>query len=59
MSGAVGVVDSGAPSSKRVIGPWKGDTHLSADVRSQGNVVARVLLGPRWNAYPYDRGCPE
>lgn len=53
--GALEVVNGSAPITKRVIGAWKGDTHLSADVGDHGNVVARVLLGPRQNAYPYDR----
>ena len=54
--GALEVVDSsGARTLKRTIGVWKDDIHLSADVLDHGNVVARVLLGPRMNAYPYDR----
>ena len=57
--GALEVVDGDANVTKQVIGPWKGDTHLSADVRDHGNVVARVLLGPRMNAYPYDRESHE
>jgi hypothetical protein len=56
--GALEVVDNGAPNTKRVIGQWKGDTHLSGEVRSQGN-MSRVLLGPRRNAYPYDRKCHD
>ena len=38
--------------TKRVIGPWKGDTHFSAEVHAHGNVVARVLLGPRMMGIP-------
>jgi hypothetical protein len=59
MSGTLEVVEGGVHSTKRVIGSWQGETHVSADVHSNGNVVARVLLGPRLNAYPYDRDCHE
>lgn len=53
--GALEVVSDGALVTQRVVGPWKGDTHLATEVHSKGKVVARVLLGPRLNAYPYDR----
>ncbi|MDQ2914293.1 MAG: hypothetical protein M3T56_13675 [Chloroflexota bacterium] len=43
------------PDHQRVIGTSEGDTHLPADVRGHGNVVARVFVGPRRDAYPYDR----
>lgn len=53
--GALQVVDGESERTARVVGPWKGDTHLAAEVRSNGSVVARVQLGPRLNGYPYDR----
>lgn len=53
--GSLEIVDGETQRTARVIGPWKGEAHLSADVRSNGNVVARVHLGPRLNGYPYDR----
>jgi hypothetical protein len=51
-------VDGIAGITKRVIEPWKGDTHFSAEVRDHGK-SSRVRLGPRLNAYPYDRECNE
>lgn len=57
--GALEVASDGALVTQRVIGPWKGDTHLATEVHSHGRVVARVLLGPRLNGYPYDRESEE
>ena len=57
--GALEVASDGALVTTKVIGAWKGDTHLATEVHSQGQVVARVLLGPRLNAYPYDRESHE
>ena len=57
--GAVsGAIEVEAPQPERPfsVGRWTGDVHLSVPVRENGDVVARVLLGPRVNGDVYDDG---
>jgi hypothetical protein len=44
-------IEATAPQS---IGRWTGDVHLGVVVREHGDVVARVLLGPKANGDVYD-----
>ena len=54
MSGALEVMDEGAPHATHAIGSWSGETHLCVDVMERGECVARVCLGPRANGESYD-----
>lgn len=54
LSGALERTDDRVEHSIRAFGAWTGDAHLIADVCSCGEVVARVLLGPRANGEMYD-----
>lgn len=53
-SGALQIVGEGGDAVVRTVGPWRGDTHFSADVHQRGDLVARVLLGPRANGEAYE-----
>jgi hypothetical protein len=57
--GALEIVDGGANVTKQTIGPWKGDTHLSADVRDHGNVVWRASFSVRVECVSVRSGSPR
>jgi hypothetical protein len=53
VSGALVKNEIDAPRPK-TIGRWTGDAHIGVNVREHGDVVARILLGPRANGDVYD-----
>ena len=55
VSGALELNDMNA-ERPMTVGRWTGDAHLSVPVHERGDVVARVLLGPRVNGDIYDDG---
>lgn len=59
VAGALEISEGHAGHAVRALGAWTGDTQLIVDVRERGEVVARVLLGPRANGQTYDASARE